>query len=86
MHNKTSDFIKRLRERAEQRKQENDQRLQDILERDEQNAKSNGSTPRNDWINTNEQEDIGTKKSSIMKLMRGDVTTKSSTNRGSSDD
>ena len=81
MHSKTSDFMKRLRERAARMERKQSERLEDIMDRSEEDSASEEPARSVPWIKDEETDSVGRRKSSILDLIRGDVTTKSSTNR-----
>ncbi len=83
MSDRTSNFMERLRARVEAREQKEEERLASIME-EEQVAKKRRSknTKRVNWIEDSPTEEVGVKKSSILDLLREEVTTKSSSQRG----
>lgn len=84
MAERTNDFLKRLRERTAAQETQIQERFDKIMETKATDNTKVTNSPA--WIesNTDQEKSVGMKKSSILGMLRGDVETKSSTRRDTS--
>lgn len=84
MSDRTDEFMQRLRERVEAREKKEQERLDSIMaETGEKGSHRSKPAKRVSWIKDSApSEEISTRKSSILDLLRDEVTTKSSSQRG----
>lgn len=76
-----SDFMRKLKARIAEKEKKLEERLKNIMTRP-QNARSNTPSPDTpNWIESGPVSSISRKKSSINRLLKGEVETKSSTKR-----
>lgn len=86
MSDRTSDFMQRLRERVEAREKKEQERLDEIMGEEANTGKRRRKAPKRvNWIDDSPAQQVGTQKASILDLLRDQVTTKSSSQRGNKD-
>lgn len=81
MSDKTDDFMKRLRERVEARERQEQERLAQIMD-GKPNRNAGKPARRVTWIEDSPSDEVTQRKNSILDLLRDEVTTKSSSQRG----